>query len=125
MNNITVTFPSGKTLTVPKGTTAIDIIDNFSIPKEKLYAVIINNELSSLTSSLSYNSVLQPVVQGDKNSAIVYRRSLCFILAAAAHTQFPDAQLLVGNSIGYGYYYTLNTGSKIDQSHIDALKKEM
>ncbi len=125
MNNITVTFPSGKTLTVPKGTTAMDIIDNFSIPKEKLYAVIINNELSSLPSSLSYNSVLQPVVQGDKNSAIVYRRSLCFILAAAAHTQFPDAQLLVGNSIGYGYYYTLNTGSKIDQSHIDALKKEM
>lgn len=55
----------------------------------------------------------------------VYRRSLCLLLAAAAHNLFPNARLLVGHSLGYGYYYTLESGKPLKDSEIKTLEAEM
>ena len=125
MTTITVTFPSGTTLTVPSGTAAASLLDNFKETPASIYAVLANNEVYSLSSPLLCDVSLEPVLAASKYGAEVYRRSLCFLLAAAAHTLFPSSRLLVGHSLGYGYYYTLDTGKRIKQSDIDKLKKEM
>ncbi|MDR1747644.1 MAG: nucleoside kinase, partial [Spirochaetaceae bacterium] len=68
---------------------------------------------------------LEPVTLSSTEGSAVYRRSLCFVLAAAAHRLFPGKRLLVGHSLGYGYYYTLNTEARVNAADITALKEEM
>jgi uridine kinase len=68
---------------------------------------------------------MEPVFEETKDGARIYRRSLCFLLATAAHNLFPGARLLVGHSLDYGYYYTLDTGKPISPEQIAQLKDEM
>lgn len=55
----------------------------------------------------------------------MYRRSLCLLLAASAQNLFPKNRLLVGHSLGSGYYYTLQSEVELTQAAIDALENEM
>ena len=110
---------------VPAGTQVQSIIDDFKMDSSTIYAVLINNELCSLDSKIKYSSVIEPVLNNTKEGASVYRRSLCLLLAAAAHNIFPKTRLLVGHSLGHGYYYTLDTGKPIEAKQITALGREM
>ncbi|MCR4626125.1 MAG: nucleoside kinase [Treponema sp.] len=125
MKNINIKFPSGKTTTAPAGITGAELLDNFEQDKESILAVLVNNSLFSLNQPIPYNAEIEPVLDSDKQGAAVYRRSLCFLLAAAAHNIYPKAHLLVGHSLGYGYYYTLDTGRKITKEEISSLEDEM
>lgn len=125
MNKIKITFPSGKELQLPRGTTAFEFLNDFEKTAQPILAVAVNNEIFSLGQPILYNACVEPIYANSKYGAAVYRRSLCFLLAAAAHNLFPQSHLLVGHSLGYGYYYTLDTGRRIRQEEIDGLKKEM
>lgn len=125
MKNINISFPSGKTINVPSGITGSEILDNFKEDKQTILAIMVNNSLFSLSQQIHYNAEVEPVLDTSKQGAAVYRRSLCFVLAAAAHNIYPKAHLLVGHSLGYGYYYTLDTGRKITNEEIESLEKEM
>ena len=110
---------------IPAGTQVQSIIDDFQMDSATIYAVLINNELCPLDSKIKYSSVIEPVLNNTKEGASVYRRSLCLLLAAAAHNIFPKTRLLVGHSLGHGYYYTLDTGKPIEAKQITALGREM
>lgn len=120
-----IKYPSGKVGEEPYGTPVSVLLDNFSEPQDKILAVRINNELCPLDKPLEYNASLEPVMLGSKDGMGVYRRSLCLLLAAAAHNLFPNARLLVGHSLGYGYYYTLESGKPLKDSEIKTLEAEM
>ena len=111
--------------TVDFATPVYDIIDGFGLPVENIYAVKINNEVCPLDMPLTYNASIEPIMAKSKEGASVYRRSLCLLLAAAAHNLFPKARLLVGHSLGYGYYYTLEDADSITEKDIEALADEM
>lgn len=121
---IKVTFiRNGKeeTAETEPGTQVFSFMPEFNINGNRLVAAKVNNELCSLDSSLEYDCKVEPVYNNTKEGMSVYRRSLCLLLAAAAHRINPKARLLVGNSICYGYYYTFD-GETIEA---EALKKEM
>lgn len=121
---IKVTFiRNGKeeTTETEPGTQVFSFMPEFNINGNRLVAAKVNNELCSLDSSLEYDCKVEPVYNNTKEGMSVYRRSLCLLLAAAAHRINPKARLLVGNSICYGYYYTFD-GETIEA---EALKKEM
>lgn len=120
-----IKYSSGKIGEEPYGTPVSVLLDNFSEPQDKILAVRINNELCPLDKPLEYNAYLEPVLLGSKDGMGVYRRSLCLLLAAAAHNLFPNARLLVGHSLGYGYYYTLESGKPLKDSEIKTLEAEM
>lgn len=125
---ITITFSSGTTEQIAFGTPVASLLDKLTAdqqPKESVLAVRINNELCPIDTALEYNATLEAVPANSKDGAAVYRRSLCLLLAAAAHNLYPHARLLVGHSLGYGYYYTLDTGAPLSQTQIDAIEKEM
>ena len=125
MKNITLTLPSGKTITTPLGTTVSEFLDYFEKKDNEILAVSVNNAIFSLNYPLLYNAKIAPVYDNTKSGAEVYRRSLCFLLAAAAHKVYPEAHLRVGHSLGYGYYYTLDTGIKITDQEINSIACEM
>lgn len=124
MSQITLHFPTNKEIKVESGIKGTDLLDHFEGDPSKILAVQVNNELLSLTRPIEVNAHLEPVYNNTKDGSSVYRRSLCFVLAAAAHSLYPSTRLLVGHSLGYGYYYTLDSGKPITKSEIDALKKE-
>lgn len=103
------------------GTQVFSFMPAANLNGNKLVAAKINNELCSLDFKVEFDCKVEPVYNNTKEGMAVYRRSLCLLLAAAAHKINPEVRLLVGNSICYGYYYTVEGGT-IDPV---ALKKEM
>lgn len=110
-----------QTKTTEPGTQVFSFMPEFNINGTRLVAAKVNNELRSLDSTLEFDSKVEPVYNNTKEGMSVYRRSLCLLLAAAAHKLSPQTRLVVGNSICYGYYYTVD-GPAVDPA---ALKKEM
>lgn len=109
---------------VPAGTEVSSLLENFSVDKDTIYAVKINNELCSLDSTVEYDAAIEPVLNNSKEGSAIYRRSLCLLLASAANNLFPQRRLLVGHSLGYGYYYTFPDGNLTDDD-LSAIEKEM
>ncbi len=128
MKKIFLTFPDNTKLEFDEPITALILLKYFesSNPqKKKILAVKVNNEICPLDSKIDISANLEPVYNDTKEGAAIYRRSLCFILAAAAHKIFPQSRLLVGHSLGYGYYYTLEGNEKLSSNMILSLKEEM
>lgn len=125
MSRITITLPNNKTLETGEGTRAIDFIDALSDTPKTIYAVRVNNQICSLNKSLQTDSVVEPVLAKSKEGAEVYRRTLCFVMEAAMHKIDPNYRLLIGHSLGYGYYYTLADGNSIHPPLIEKLKVKM
>ncbi len=129
MKNISITFiKDGKEIAekpVEVGTEVAEVLGNFGLPTSSIFAVTVNNEICPLDMPLTYSAKLEPIMANSKEGASVYRRSLCLLLATAAHNLFPKARLLVGHSLGYGYYYTLEDADSITEKDISALSEEM
>ncbi len=111
--------------TVESGTQVFSIIKNFNLPEEDIFGVKINNEICSLEKRIQFTATIEPIMKKTKEGAAIYRRSLCLLLASAAHKLYPQTRLLVGHSLGYGYYYNLDDGKEDTQEVIDSIKNEM
>ena len=127
MKEITLTFET-KTLKVEQGRTAMSVLESmeeFAPKLNEIMAVRVNNEIRPLAGRLNVNAALEPVFANTRDGAAIYRRSLCFLLAAASHAIFPGVRLLVGHSLDYGYYYTVEKDTPLTESEIAALKAKM
>ena len=121
---IKITYTRDKkvqTTTAEAGTQIFSFMPELNINGAKLVAAKMNNELCSLDAKLDIDCTVEPVYSSSKEGMSVYRRSLCLILAAAAHKINPNTRVLVGSSISYGYYYTFD-GEPIEAAK---LKDEM
>ena len=129
MDKIQVTFINNNQEitkgTFDYGTKVYSVLDNFNIPTDSIYAVKINNEVRSLEDQLQYTSTIEPVLNNSKTGSAIYRRSLCLLLATACHTLFPEKRLLVGHSLGHGYFYTFENEDEVSNDIINQLRKEM
>lgn len=125
METITLTLPNNTNKQVEVRAKGLDIIDFFECDKSKIIALRVNGEIVSLCRPLRVSSTVSPIFANSKDGAEIYRRSLCFVLAAAAHKLFPKTRLLVGHSLGYGYYYTLDRDVPLTMYEIQNLEKEM
>lgn len=129
MDKIQVTFINNNQEitkgTFDYGTKVYTVLDNFNIPTDSIYAVKINNEVRSLEDQIQYTSTIEPVLNNSKTGSAIYRRSLCLLLATACHTLFPEKRLLVGHSLGHGYFYTFEDEDEVSNDVINQLRKEM
>ena len=107
------------------GCKASDLLDFFEEPASSIIAVRFNNEICSLIQPLQNSGTLEAVCTGSSEGSAIYRRSLCFLLAAAANELFPGKRLAVGHSLGYGYYYTLDTDAPVSAESVNMLKTKM
>ena len=102
MKKITITFPNKSTVVVENGIKAITLLNHFDTSGQKILAVSVNNKICSLEETIDISANLEPVYENTKEGSAIYRRSLCFVLATAAHNVFPKAHLLVGHSLEIG-----------------------
>jgi uridine kinase len=101
------------------------LLDRFGVPETEIAAVKINNEILPLSFRIEINATVEPVLLEDPEGAMIYRRSLAFLLAVAGRRIFPEKNLYVGHSLGHGYYYTFADGKQPAAEEIESLKKEM
>ncbi|MDR0376341.1 MAG: nucleoside kinase [Spirochaetaceae bacterium] len=124
-DTIHVCFPSGFSLDCPQGTPVESLIEHFGPEGNTLAAVKINNEILPLSTRLETNAVLEPTPLQTPEGTMIYRRSLAFILAAAARELFPERSLYVGHSLGNSYYYTFADERRPLDEELSALKERM
>ncbi|MDE7391872.1 MAG: nucleoside kinase, partial [Treponemataceae bacterium] len=72
-----------------------------------------------------FDSYVEPIYFNSKHGSEAYRRTLCFMLAAAAHKLHPERRLTIGHSLGYAYYYTFESDTAVKEEEIAALEAEM
>jgi len=124
MSEIQVRYAQ-KTTSCPFGTMADTLLKCLGIEQETVVALKVNNEIRPLKTRLAVNCALEPVPLDSPEGAMLYRRSLAFLLALAVRRIFPDRSLYVGHSLGNSYYYTMSEGDPLNEKEVAALQKEM
>ena len=122
---ITLKLSTGKTVTCEPNTSAVTLADQFEGGEAKLAALLVNNKVVSLNSPIQFDSNVEPLYFNSTEGSAVYRRSLCFILAAAAAKLHPDRRLIVGHSLGYAFYYVFESNTPVTKDELSALETEM
>ena len=126
MSSIQIHFSNKqKTVECPYGTKAAELIEHFGIPSDEIAAIMVNNEIRPLGTSLFVNAAVEPVLIDSPEGAMIYRRTLSFVLAIAARNIFPQRGVYVGHSLGNSYYYTFSSGDKPEQNEVEELAAEM
>ena len=120
-------LPDGRALTGPRGARVGEFLqvvkDDFDAP---IIAAIVNNELRELTYSIEMESNCKPVTMDTADGALIYRRSLIFLLELAFADLFPNAKLTIDHSIASGGYYCQVSGRRpLSAGEIDQLKSRM
>jgi uridine kinase len=130
MNDIKVCIANGlsnnsEVKNCPVGTRIDTLLGSFDDAGRTIIAIRVNNEICPLQTRLEVNSTLEPVFLDSPEGAMIYRRSLAFLLAVAARELFPDRSLYVGHSLGNSYYYTFATDDIPGKTEITALQEKM
>ncbi|HHU37532.1 MAG TPA: nucleoside kinase [Treponema sp.] len=125
MPAVVITFPDESIKSFEKPVTGANLTPYFKLNNRPLVAIRVNNELFSLTRSIDVRAKVEPVTNATTEGSNVCRRTLCLVLASAARELYPDLRLLVGHSLGYGYYYTLESGGENTIIDLERLEEKM
>ncbi|MCF0241566.1 MAG: nucleoside kinase [Treponema sp.] len=121
---ISISLPN-KTISVKKSSLIKNFIQETGIPTEKIFGAFVNNQILGLNETIIFNCKIEPIIDNSLEGGKIYRRSLCLLLACAAHKIFPGKRLIVGSSIDRGYFYTFDDGKEIEQNQIEMLLSKM
>ncbi|MDR1841268.1 MAG: hypothetical protein LBQ86_05005 [Holophagales bacterium] len=111
----------GQTLSVKYGKRILDIFNRY-LPKGELsdsvlpaghqsgvLAAKLNQRVVSLDTPINFTCRLTPLFLEDREGAAVYRRSVCLLLYEAIKELYPEARVVVGQSLAGGYYFDLES----------------
>ena len=125
MSTVEITFPGGTKKAFDKPVTGLQLLPFLPKTSRPVVAIQVNNELFSLTRSIDVRVHVEPVTNETTEGSNVCRRTLCLVLASAARQLYPELRLLVGHSLGYGYYYTLESSGENIVIDLDRLEQRM
>ena len=127
MQGFEITFPDGSKKKFVEPISARGALAYCNTHDSVVFGMKVNNELVSLNKMIDVRATIKPVIKGTYEGSNIYRRTLCFLLAAAARKVYPNLRLLVGHSFGYSYYYTFEgaNAAEIDLKRIEDKMHEM
>ncbi len=87
-------------------------------------AALVNQEVCSLDEPLTFTSEVTPLTFQDRHGSRVYRRTLCFLLARAVFSCFPDATFRIEHSLGNAFYcaFSVNGNTGIRSTELDCIR---
>ena len=132
MRKITVSV-KGKKITVPAYSIAKDILikagepldKDLSYEKNPIVGVLINGELKPVGAPVPMSCEVKPVHAFDDFGRRIYRHSICYLLCYAATLVLPKRHLVIGHSLGDGFYFNFNDNMSISDEEIELLISEM
>lgn len=127
MQEIKATLPSGRTIDVPYGTRISTIFTEpeFQDSEYPIIGALVNNDITSLSFKVEVNAGIKPITVESANGLRIYRQSLSFLLSIAASRLFPEKRLIIGHSLGDGYYYYFGDYNAVTGEDIRELRNAM
>lgn len=129
---ITLTFKE-KLIKVPIGTRVVEVVDNeLHLNEERMryqdnpvIALRMNNEILSFGAKLMVDADIEPVYLFSDIGKRIYRHTLSYLIAYASEKLFPERRLVVGHSLGDGFYYTYDGMYALDPMDVQLLADMM
>ncbi len=124
---VNITLPSGKKLKANKRDTVRNILlkAGYKLRETDIVGAFVNNNAVSLSYRVEINSQISPITLNDRTGTDMYRRSLSFLLTIASKELFPNRRLVIGHSLGRGYFYYYDGMNNIPQEDLKALDRRM
>ncbi|WP_420642388.1 nucleoside kinase [Candidatus Leptofilum sp.] len=99
-------FPDGRAFDAPRGTPIETFIRAAALSANgRIVAALKNGRLRELSQPLLEDAQLVPVTSADSDGGRIYRRSLCFLMIAAAAEIWPGRIITIHHSMPFGGYY--------------------
>lgn len=120
-------FPDGRAFDAPNGTT-LEAFMQAAQPEAngRIVAALKNGKLRELSHPLQEDALLVPVTASDSDGGRIYRRSLCFLMIAAADEIWPGKIITIQHSMPFGgYYCECDNGDCTDPADLQQLKQRM
>lgn len=120
-------FPDGRVFEGPKGTT-LEAFMQTARPAAngKIVAALKNGKLRELSHQLQEDAVVIPVATESSDGVRIYRRSLSFLMIAAAAEIFPGHTITIHHSMPFGgYYCEWDDKSMLTDENLHRLKTRM
>jgi len=117
---IKVTLPGGKIVEAPSGSLAGQVLNN----KDAL-AVIVNGKPSDLSTPLTADSVIQPLLFSDERGREVFWHSASHLMAHAIKELNPQAILTIGPAVEDGFYYDIDSPVPITEEYLPKIEEKM
>ncbi|GJM39877.1 MAG: uridine kinase [Ardenticatenaceae bacterium] len=120
-------FSDGRAFDAPRGTPIEAFINAAKLTVNgRIVAALKNGKLRELSYPLVEDALLVPVTSADSDGGRIYRRSLCFLMIAAADEIWPDRIITIQHSMPFGgYYCECDDTNCIDSGSLQQLKKRM
>lgn len=120
-------FPDSRVFEGPRGTPLEEYILAADLPnREPVVATLMNGRLRELCFPLQEDADLIPVSTATNDGARIYRRSLTFLMIAAAAEVLPGQVITIHHSMPFGgYYCERDDGRRLTDQELSALLKRM
>jgi uridine kinase len=101
--------PENNSIEVAKGSRALDIPE-IAQGGPPAVAITFNNQYLSLLDPLLIDGRIEKVSLGSSAGKRIYRNSLIFLFEIAAKRVFPGRRIVIGHSLGHGFFYRFRDG---------------
>lgn len=120
-------FPDGRVMEGPRGTPLEVFIQAANIQSDApIVASLKNGKLRELCFPLEEDADLIPLTTGSTDGSRIYRRSLSFLMIAAAAEVWPDRVITIHHSMPFGgYYCELDSGACPTSDELTRLRQRM
>lgn len=98
---------------------------NYDYASNPVVGALVNGEESPLGKRLVCSSLIEPVHLFDSLGRRIYRHSLCFLLSLSASLAFPGRNLVIGHSLGDGFYFSFDDDIPITEREVEILRTKM
>ncbi len=123
---VVVSF-AGERRRIASGTTVEDFLAHFygAVPRDVL-AALVNRRLVMLDFPLrGFQVDLEAVRASSREGEAVARQSACIVLLEAARELYPEARLVVGQSLGGGYFFSWHSTEVLTPPIVASLERRM
>jgi uridine kinase len=86
---------------------------------------LVNNSIVQLDSGLYEGADVSFVTAESEAGQEIYRRACSLLLLYATRRKYPDVRLVVGQSLGNGYYFDWVGQPKLEKEHLVEIQNEM
>jgi uridine kinase len=119
---------AGKSLKVPESTSILALVASETDPGlglKRPIGTLVDNRLASLDSTLHEGAKVEMIGIDSKDGMEIYRRGCTLLLLEATRRLFQDVRLVVGQSLGNGYFFDWTGTPAMEPEHLKSIEREM